>query len=80
MRIRMRYFAQAADAAGCRDEEIELAGHGQDELREALVRRHPGLAPLLDVCRLAVNGAYVPYDHALADGDEVALIPPVSGG
>lgn len=38
-----------------------------------LGERPPGIA-------YAVNRAYVEPDHALADGDEVALIPPVSGG
>ena len=40
----------------------------------------PGLFEGAGRLVVAVNGEYVPMDHVLADGDEVALIPPVSGG
>ena len=40
----------------------------------------PHLAPPTVDILVAVNATYVSPDHALDDGDEVALIPPVSGG
>ena len=52
---------------------------GQDLLR-ALRERHPDAAPWLAVSRLAVNCEFVSDEVTLRDGDEVALIPPVSGG
>ena len=47
---------------------------------EQLSELHPGLFEGAGRLVVAVNGEYVPMDHVLADGDEVALIPPVSGG
>ena len=51
---------------------------------QALLRRlcecYPAAAPLLAVTRLAVNCEYVALEAPLQDGDEVILIPPVSGG
>ena len=49
-------------------------------LMERLSDLHPGLFKGGGRLVVAVNGEYVPMDHALGDGDEVALIPPVSGG
>ena len=46
----------------------------------ALVVLHPVLAPGAASVRYARNGAYAPSTEALVDGDEVAMIPPVSGG
>ncbi len=50
------------------------------DLLDALGRSHAAIARHRPVVRLAVNRRYVPTDTALADGDEVALITPVSGG
>jgi len=49
-------------------------------LMAALARVHPELGRLGSVLKVAVNQELVGGDHRLADGDEVALIPPVSGG
>ena len=55
---------------------------GCDTMRllEILGERYPGLERLLPRCALAHNGEYVRGVQLLAGGDEVALIPPVSGG
>jgi len=45
-----------------------------------MVERHPALAPHREFVRVARNGSYAGWDDALADGDEVAFLPPVSGG
>jgi len=50
------------------------------ELWNALCRERPDLEPLSASVTFAVNREYVERTHRLADGDEVALIPPVSGG
>jgi molybdopterin converting factor small subunit len=45
-----------------------------------LAERHHPLARVLPSCAFAVNQQYAPPTTALRDGDEVAVIPPVSGG
>lgn len=45
-----------------------------------LMQRDPKMSALLAVSRLAVNGEYAPWETVVVDGDEVAVIPPVSGG
>ena len=45
-----------------------------------LAAAHPGLDALYPTLQLAVNQRYASRDAALAHGDEVALIPPISGG
>lgn len=81
MRIRVRLFAMQRELAGVRQLEIELA-HGAtiEAAWRALVDRVPALGPGRESVRFAHNGAYAPAETQLADGDEVAMIPPVSGG
>jgi molybdopterin synthase catalytic subunit len=62
-------------------EPLELAaGATVGDAVAALATRHDVVARLRDRFRVAVNQAIVGDDHALADGDELALIPPVAGG
>lgn len=78
--MRILFFAQLKDITG--KAEIELA---RDELTTnalwtELMTAYPGLAPFRSVVRLARNQEYVGQDARFAETDEVALIPPVSGG
>lgn len=82
--INVLYFGPAADAAGCSGEEVALEPGGTlRSLMEELVRRHPALDGHREALRFAVNQEYSGAggeEARLADGDEVALIPPVAGG
>jgi molybdopterin synthase catalytic subunit len=79
--IRIRLFAMQRELAGARELAVELAdGATVEAAWAALVARHPVLAPGRAAVRFAVNGEYAGPDAILADGDEVAMIPPVSGG
>ncbi len=49
-------------------------------LLAALGAQHPALRALLPPCRVAVNHEFVAADHPIHEGDELAVIPPVSGG
>ncbi len=76
MRVSVRLFAGLRELAGTRATEIELpTGSTADAVWPALDlgAEPPGLL-------LAVNRSYAARDTMLVDGDEVALIPPVSGG
>jgi molybdopterin converting factor subunit 1 len=81
MKIRVRFFAAVRDIMGQRELLLDLPGGSTaDGLLQRLVAEYPGLAGLGASVRLSVNREYVDGDRPLADGDEVALIPPVSGG
>jgi len=81
MRLTVRLFAVLRERAGAESVEIELAdGATAADALEAL-RAQPGLDLLERLpVRLAVNREYVDPDRELATGDELAAIPPVSGG
>jgi len=79
--IRVLLFGAAADRAGTREIEL-LAEDGATlgELWRLLADRHPELVPMRDTLAFAVNGEYARMDAGVSPGDEVAVLPPVSGG
>ena len=81
MIVRVLYFASVRERLRREHDEIEVGSRATvADLWEALRRRHPGLSEVGASLRFAVNQEYVDRQHGLADGDEVAVIPPVSGG
>ena len=81
MRIRVRLFAIQRELAGTREVALELPdGASIEAAWTAVAERFPAIAPGRAYVRFARNAAYAPAETALADGDEVAFIPPVSGG
>ncbi len=81
IRVRVRLFAMHRELTGLRQLDLELpAGSNPEDAWASLAARFPSLAPGRPSVRFAVNGAYAAPDATLADGDELALIPPVSGG
>lgn len=79
--IEVRFLGPSKDLAGTRSASLELVDNaGLDELRAELTARFPKIAAALPTVRFAVNQEFVVDDLALKDGDEVAVIPPVSGG
>ena len=79
--IRIRLFALQRELAGTRELAVQLEAPATiaDAWAE-LTRLHPALAPGAASVRYARNGVYASSDERLEDGDEVAMIPPVSGG
>ena len=78
---RVRLFARLSELAGTRETEVELGeGLTVGDVYELLACRYPSLAGLKDTVMYALNSEYVKPDHSVRPGDEVALIPPVSGG
>lgn len=81
MRVKILLFASVADAAGSRSFDMDAPARLTVEaLRRRLEAERPRLAGKLGRCAAAVNAALVGPDRALEDGDEVAFLPPVSGG
>jgi molybdopterin converting factor subunit 1 len=79
--VTVRLYAGLRDLVGAREITMELpSGATIATLRERLGEEHPAVQPMLPVLVCAVDEEYVPGEHALRDGDQVALIPPVSGG
>jgi molybdopterin synthase catalytic subunit len=81
MEVRVRYFAMQRQQLGRRDERLELGdGATIGDAWARLVETHDVLAPAGETIRFARNGRYAGAHEPLADGDELALIPPVAGG
>jgi MoaE-MoaD fusion protein len=79
--IKVLYFAVFRERIGRDAETVELAdGAGLDALIAALEERHDAVRTLRGRYRVAINQDMVAGSPLLADGDEVALIPPVAGG
>jgi MoaE-MoaD fusion protein len=76
MRVRVRLFAALRERAGTAERELGL----DDGATVADVWERLAIGDEPDGLLYAVNREYADGDRRLADGDEVALIPPVSGG
>ncbi len=81
MMVTVKLFASLRERASASELRIELAEPATVALaRDALAERFPTLCDFLPRVAWAVNRAYVPIETELRDGDELAVIPPVSGG
>jgi molybdopterin synthase catalytic subunit len=79
--VRTRLFARLREQAGTDAETVEVrAGATVDDVYDALQKLHPALDPNRESVRAAVNQEFAEWDVIVAAGDEVAFIPPVSGG
>ena len=78
--IKVLLFGAAADRAGTRETQVPLGETTLDELWSLLAERHPDLSPMRATLAFAVNGEYARGDVRVSPGDEVAVLPPVSGG
>ena len=81
MKIQVRLFAAARDLVGVEHVEIDLAeGSTICDLRRSLYEQFPQLEPLAQHVRFAAGSEYVQDTHRIDPADDVAVIPPVSGG
>ncbi len=79
--IEVLFFGAAADRAGTRQTGLEIRdGATLAEVWPLIVERHPDLGPMGDTLAFAVNGEYARANDTVSAGDEVAVLPPVSGG
>lgn len=81
MRIRVKLFAQLRELAGAGDLTCEVnAPATTADVWRALTLAHPALAPFERTVSCAVNAAYARMRTPVQADDEVAFLPPVSGG
>ena len=81
MRVTVKLFARLRDIAGAA--EIERGPSDTATVRDvwaSLVADYPALAPYTSSVSVAVNAEYARMDTRISENDEVAFLPPVSGG
>ena len=78
--MRVRFLARLRELAGAETEALQMPpGSRLSDVYETL-RRHHGALPERGSVRAALNQEFADWDLPASDGDEVAFIPPVSGG
>jgi molybdopterin converting factor subunit 1 len=78
--VRVRFFARLRELSGAETEDVKAsAGASVSSVYAAMRAYHPALPPR-ETVRAALNHEFVEWDAVVSDGDEVAFIPPVSGG
>jgi molybdopterin converting factor subunit 1 len=81
MRVTVRLFARLRDIAGAGELVREAPGAATvAAVWAGLVAEYPDLAPYERSISCAVNADYSRFSAAVGEGDEVAFLPPVSGG
>ena len=81
MNVRVRSFARIRDLIGSDSQTLEIPQDATIEtVWSAIAERRPALSSLRGSVRFALNGSIVEPHANLKDGDEVALLPPSSGG
>ena len=81
MQVRVLLFGSLREAAGAKELSVALPERARVvALRELLVASQPAFEKLAGRLRVAVNREFATDEAVLADGDEVAFLPPVSGG
>jgi molybdopterin converting factor small subunit len=79
--VRILYFAQARLTTGRSEEAFSSSEPMTAEaFWKLLTHKHPSLLPLQPSCRIAKNGSFLQPGQKLDPQDEVAVLPPVSGG
>ena len=83
MRVNVKLFAQLRDKAGADEMPVDVADAAAptvNDVWQALVAARPDLAPFESSVSCAVNATYARKHTRVNAGDEVAFLPPVSGG
>lgn len=79
MKYTLKAFGVTKDILGGKEITFEMEGQKVGDLKRALIARYPDIESLNSLF-IAVNNAYAPDEATIAESDEIALIPPVSGG
>ncbi len=79
--VKVLFFSQTAQLAGTSAAQWPLVSPCDAcAFWESLLKKYPALAHIHSACRLARNGEYLREGEKIHPGDEIAVIPPVSGG
>lgn len=78
-KVKIKAFGITKEILGGREVVVEFSGQTVADLRAHLLKKYAQLTGLRSLM-IAVNNAYAEESYVLAGSDEVALIPPVSGG
>lgn len=81
MKVTVKLFASFREAAGTSQSVVDVEpGTTVGQLWDRLGETYPRLQPMKRIAAFAVNGQHSPAGSRVSDGDEVAFLPPVSGG
>jgi molybdopterin converting factor subunit 1 len=81
MRVTVQLFARLRELAGVAETTCDVPpGASVSDVWQALERAHPAIAPLGSAVSAAVNAEFAPIATEVHEGDDVAFLPPVSGG
>ena len=78
-RYSIKAFGVAREILGGKETTVDMEGQTVASLRNELIMKYPGLSGLRSLL-VAVNNVYADDHQLLSESDEIAIIPPVSGG
>ena len=81
MKVKVLLFASLKDIAGRRSIELELdQGSTLQQVKEKLTSLYPEIERMQNSVRIAINQEFADEDSSLNNEDEIAFLPPMSGG
>jgi molybdopterin converting factor subunit 1 len=81
VKVRLRFFAALREIIGCEEMEKEVAeGTTAGRLLDEIATEYPKLGPYTKVVQVAINQEFAERRSPIKSDDEVAFLPPVSGG
>ncbi|KPQ36385.1 MAG: molybdopterin synthase sulfur carrier subunit [Phormidesmis priestleyi Ana] len=79
--VTLKLFAIYQETLGTAEKVLTVpAGTTAGDVRDRLITEHPSLSQWKDLTRFGINLQFVEANRSLQEGDELVLIPPVSGG
>jgi molybdopterin converting factor subunit 1 len=81
MKVKILLFASFRETVGASEGTLNVKPNAKlSDVWQTLIEEHPRLAPHSGTAAFAINGTYAKPDERVSEGDEIAFLPPVSGG